>query len=38
MKRGLVNGTPEAGSQSSSLANNIAFGLQGTAYRAGFAP
>jgi len=37
MKRGLVNGTPEAGSQSSSLANNIAFGLQGIAYRAGFA-
>ena len=36
MKRGLVNGTPEAGSQSSSLANNIAFGLQGIAYRAGY--
>jgi len=36
MKRGLVNGTPEAGSQSSSLANNIAFGLQGTAYRTGY--
>ena len=37
MKRGLINGTPEAGSQSSSLANNIAFGLQGIAYRSGFA-
>jgi hypothetical protein len=36
MKRGLINGTPEAGSQSSSLANNIAFGLQGTAYRTGY--
>jgi len=36
MKRGLHMGTPEAGSQSSSLANHIAFGLQGTAYRTGF--
>jgi hypothetical protein len=38
MKRGLHMGTPEAGSQSSSLANHIAFGLQGTAYRTGYAP
>ena len=37
MKRGLVNGTPEAGSQSSSLANNAVLGFQGTAYRTGFA-
>ena len=37
VKRGLHMGTPEAGSQSSSLANHIAFGFQGTAYRTGFA-
>jgi hypothetical protein len=37
MKRGLYMGTPEAGSQSSNLANHIAFGMQGTAYRTGFA-
>jgi len=37
MKRGLHMGTPEAGSQSSNLANHIAFGMQGTAYRTGFA-
>jgi len=37
MKVGLVNGTPEAGSQSSSLANHIVFGMQGTAYRTGHA-
>jgi len=37
MKRGLHMGTPEAGSQSSSLANHVAFGFQGTAYRTGFA-
>jgi FAD/FMN-containing dehydrogenase len=37
MKRGLHMGTPEAGSQSSSLANHVAFGLQGTAYRTGSA-
>jgi len=37
MKLGLVNGTPEAGSQSSSLANHVFAGLQGTAYRTGFA-
>ncbi len=36
MKRGLHMGTPEAGSQSSSLANHVAFGLQSTAYRTGF--
>ena len=38
MKRGLYMGTPEAGSQSSSLANHVALGMQGTAYRTGFAP
>jgi len=38
MKRGLYMGTPEAGSQSSSLANHVAYGMQGTAYRTGFAP
>lgn len=37
MRRGLYAGTPEAGSQSSSLANHVAFGLQGTAYRTGLA-
>jgi hypothetical protein len=38
IKKGLHTGTPEAGSQTSSLANHIAFGLQGTAYRTGFVP
>ena len=38
MKRGLVNGIPEVGAQASSLANHIAFGMQGTAYRTGYAP
>ncbi|MFC2032014.1 FAD-binding oxidoreductase [Chloroflexota bacterium] len=38
MKRGLHMGTPEAGSQSSSLANHLAFGMQGTGYRTGYAP
>ena len=38
MKRGLHMGTPESGSQSSSLANHVAFGMQGTAYRTGYAP
>jgi len=38
MKRGLCMGTPEAGSQSSSLANHVFQGLQGTAYRTGYAP
>jgi glycolate oxidase len=38
MKRALHMGTPEAGSQSSSLANHVALGMQGTAYRTGFAP
>ncbi len=38
MKRGLYMGTPEAGSQSSSLANHFALGMQGTAYRTGYAP
>ena len=37
MKKGLYMGTPEAGSQSCSLANHIAFGMQGTGYRTGFA-
>jgi glycolate oxidase len=37
MKVGLVNGIPEAGAQSCSLANHVAFGMQGTAYRSGFA-
>jgi len=37
MKRGLFNGTPESGSQASSLANHIFAGLQGTAYRTGVA-
>ena len=37
MKRGLVNGTPEAGSQASSLANHVFAGVQGTAYRTGYA-
>jgi len=37
MKLGLFNATPEAGSQSSCMANHIAFGMQGTAYRTGFA-
>lgn len=37
MRHGLINGTPEAGSQTSSLANHVAFGLQGTAYRTGLA-
>ncbi len=36
MKWGLVNGVPEAGAQSCSLANHVAFGMQGTAYRSGF--
>ena len=38
MKRGLHMGTPEAGSQASNLANHICQGLQGTAYRTGYAP
>jgi glycolate oxidase len=38
MRHGLVNGVPEAGAQSSSLANHVAFGMQGTGYRSGFAP
>lgn len=37
MKRGLVNGIPEAGAQSSSLANNIFAGMQGTGFRTGYA-
>lgn len=37
MKRGLHTGTPSAGSQSSSLANHIFAGFQGTNYRTGYA-
>jgi len=37
MKRGLYNGTPEAGAQSSSLANHIFAGMQGTGFRTGYA-
>jgi len=37
MKRGLYMGTPSAGGQSSSLANHIAFGMQASAYRTGYA-
>jgi len=37
MKRGLHVGTPEAGSQASSLANTIWAGNQGTGYRTGIA-
>jgi glycolate oxidase len=37
MKKGLFNGTPEAGAQSSSLANHIFAGMQGTGYRTGYA-
>lgn len=36
MKRGLFMGIPEAGAQSSSLANHIYAGFQGTAYRTGY--
>jgi len=38
MKRGLINGIPEAGGQSSSLANHIFQGQHGISYRTGFAP
>jgi hypothetical protein len=37
MKKGLHVGTPEAGSQASSLANTIWAGNQGTGYRTGMA-
>ena len=37
IKRGLYNGTPEAGSQACSLANHVFQGVQGTAYRTGYA-
>jgi len=37
MKRGLYVGTPEAGAQSSSLANHVYHGMHGTAYRTGYA-
>ncbi|MEW6141834.1 MAG: FAD-binding protein [Chloroflexota bacterium] len=38
MKVGLINGTPEAGAQTSSLANHVFAGMQGTAHRTGYAP
>jgi len=38
MKAGLVNGIPEAGAQTSSLANHAFAGMQGTAHRTGYAP
>jgi len=37
MKRGLYVGTPEAGAQSSSLANHVYHGMHGTSYRTGYA-
>ena len=37
MKRGLHMGTALAGSQSSSMANHLFQGMQGTAYRTGYA-
>jgi hypothetical protein len=37
MKKGLYNGVPEAGAQSSSLANHVFAGMQGTGYRTGYA-
>jgi hypothetical protein len=36
MKRGLTMGIPEAGAQSSSLANHIYAGFHGTGYRTGY--
>ena len=36
MKRGLVNGIPEAGAQTSSLANHLFLGVHSTSYRTGF--
>ncbi|MCX8125787.1 MAG: FAD-binding oxidoreductase [Dehalococcoidia bacterium] len=38
MKVGLINGVPEAGAHTSSLANHAFAGMQGTAHRTGFAP
>ena len=38
MKSGLYCGTPEAGSQSCSLANHVFAGMHGTGYRTGYAP
>jgi len=37
MKHGLYNGNPEAGAQSSSLANHIFAGMHGTSFRTGYA-
>ena len=37
MKKGLYVGVPEAGAQSSSLANHVWHGMHGSAYRTGFA-
>ncbi|MFC2003620.1 FAD-binding oxidoreductase [Chloroflexota bacterium] len=36
LKRGLHVGVPEAGGQSSSLANHVHLGMHGTAYRTGY--
>jgi glycolate oxidase len=38
LSHGLYAGVPEAGAQASSLANHVFQGLQGTAYRTGYAP
>ncbi|MFC2003000.1 FAD-binding oxidoreductase [Chloroflexota bacterium] len=38
MKRGLFVGIPEAGAQSSCMANHLFMGWHGTAYRTGYAP
>lgn len=37
LKKGLHAGIPEAGAQSCSLANHVFMGMQGTAYRTGYA-
>ena len=37
MKRGLINGIPEAGAQASCMANHLFMGWHGTAYRTGYA-
>ncbi len=37
IKRGLCVGIPEAGGQSSSMANHLFMGMHGTAYRSGYA-
>lgn len=37
MKRGLINGVPEVGAQSSCMANHVFLGIHSTSYRSGFA-